>query len=99
MRLIAIGCALAVALAGARGARADLSASQVQAMAEKAVLVAKPAVVLVTARVDAEVTVDCGDGRPVTASAPPYVETGTGWLVERTSGGVGPPLALSRLIG
>src|SRR5262245_60701328 len=79
--LIAIGWALA-ALGAAGEARADLSASQVQAMAQEAVLLAKPAVALVTARVDAEVTVDCGNGQPVKVNPPPYVETGTGWFVD-----------------
>ena len=62
---IGIVCVLA-ALAGAREARADVSASQVQAMAQEAVLLAKPAVALVTARVDAEVigAVAMGGRRP-----------------------------------
>ena len=48
---------------------------------QEVVLVAKPAVALVTARVDAEVTLDCGRG-PVTVNAAPVVETGTGWFVD-----------------
>src|SRR5207245_9605120 len=34
-----------------------------------------------TARVDAEVTIDCGQG-PVTVKPRPFIETGTGWLVD-----------------
>src|SRR5215813_5488491 len=49
--------------------------------AQEAILRAKPAVVLITARVDAEVTIDCGQG-PVTVKPRPFVETGTGWLVD-----------------
>jgi hypothetical protein len=48
---------------------------------QEVVLAAKPAVALVTARVDAEVTLDCGRG-PVTVKAAPVVETGTGWFVD-----------------
>jgi S1-C subfamily serine protease/rhodanese-related sulfurtransferase len=42
---------------------------------------AKPAVALVTARVDAEITMNCGQG-PVTVKPAPFVETGTGWFVD-----------------
>jgi hypothetical protein len=38
-------------------------------------------VALVTARVGAQVTLDCGQGR-VTVEAVPFVETGTGWFVD-----------------
>jgi rhodanese-related sulfurtransferase len=38
-------------------------------------------VALVTARVDAEVTMNCGRG-PVTVKPAPFVETGTGWFVD-----------------
>ncbi len=48
---------------------------------QEAILRAKPGVVLITARVDAEVTVDCGRG-PVTVRPAPFVETGTGWFVD-----------------
>jgi S1-C subfamily serine protease len=48
---------------------------------EELVLRAKPAVVLVTTRVNAEVTLDCGDG-PITVSPAPYQETGTAWFVD-----------------
>ncbi|HSE92342.1 MAG TPA: cyclic nucleotide-binding domain-containing protein [Methylomirabilota bacterium] len=47
----------------------------------EAILRVKPAVVLITARVDAEVTMDCGEG-PVTVKPSPFVETGTGWFVD-----------------
>jgi rhodanese-related sulfurtransferase len=48
---------------------------------QEALLRAKPAVALVTARVDAEITMNCGKG-PVTVKPKPFVETGTGWFVD-----------------
>jgi S1-C subfamily serine protease len=48
---------------------------------QEIVLRAKPAVALVTARVDAQITVDCGAGL-VTVTPPPYEEIGTGWFVD-----------------
>jgi len=48
---------------------------------QEAILRATPAVALVTARIDAEVTVNCGAG-PVTIKPAPFVETGTGWFVD-----------------
>lgn len=48
---------------------------------QEAILRVKPAVVLVTARIDAEVTMDCGEG-PVTVKPAPFIETGTGWFVD-----------------
>lgn len=48
---------------------------------QEAILRAKPAVALVTARVEAEVTMDCGQG-PVTVKPSPFIETGTGWFVD-----------------
>jgi S1-C subfamily serine protease/rhodanese-related sulfurtransferase len=48
---------------------------------QEAILRAKPAVALVTARVDAEVTLNCGSG-PVTVRPRPFVETGSGWFVD-----------------
>ncbi|OLE37473.1 MAG: hypothetical protein AUG00_08075 [Candidatus Rokubacteria bacterium 13_1_20CM_2_70_7] len=48
---------------------------------QEAILRAKPAVALITARIDAEVTMNCGQG-PVTVKPSPFVETGTGWLVD-----------------
>jgi S1-C subfamily serine protease len=47
----------------------------------EALLRAKPAVVLVTAEVAAEVTVDCGSG-PTTVKPPVFRETGTGWVID-----------------
>ena len=49
---------------------------------QEAILLAKPAVVLVTARVDAEITLTCGRGPAVTVKPAPFVETGTGWFVD-----------------
>jgi S1-C subfamily serine protease/rhodanese-related sulfurtransferase len=48
---------------------------------QQAILVVKPAVVLVTAEVRAEVTINCGS-RTVTVRPMPFVETGTGWFVD-----------------
>src|SRR5262245_45944935 len=48
---------------------------------QEAILRAKPAVALITARVDAEVTINCGQGL-VTVKPAPFVETGTGWLID-----------------
>jgi len=48
---------------------------------QEAILRAKPAAVLITARVDADIVMNCGKG-PVSISPAPYVETGTGWLVD-----------------
>jgi len=70
-------------LAGAAVTLAALAApaSSFALSAQEAILRAKPAVVLITARVDAEVTVNCGQG-PVTVKPRPFIETGTGWLVD-----------------
>jgi S1-C subfamily serine protease/rhodanese-related sulfurtransferase len=48
---------------------------------QEAILRATPAVALITARIDAEVTLNCGAG-PVTIKPAPFVETGTGWFVD-----------------
>ena len=48
---------------------------------QEAILRAKPAVALITARVEAEVTMNCGQG-PVTVRPAPFIETGTGWFVD-----------------
>jgi rhodanese-related sulfurtransferase len=48
---------------------------------QEAILLAKPAVALITARVDAEVTMNCGRG-PVTVKPSPFIETGTGWFID-----------------
>ena len=64
------------------GLAAALVASPALALSvQEAILRAKPAVVLVTARVDAEITMNCGQG-PVTVKPAPFVETGTGWFVD-----------------
>ena len=74
MRAVLLGLLLTGAgLAGAR----EAAALSVQ----EAILLAKPAVALVTAEVRAEVTMNCGQG-PVTVSPAPFVETGTGWFVD-----------------
>src|SRR2546425_12240063 len=67
----------AVALAGAPGPALADEAIPVQEL----VLRTKPAVALVTARVDAEASLNCGPG-PITVKPAPVVETGTGWFVE-----------------
>ena len=48
---------------------------------QEAILRAKPAVALITARVEAEVTMNCGQG-PVIVRPAPFIETGTGWFVD-----------------
>ena len=48
---------------------------------QEAIQRARPGVALVTARVDAEVTLNCGAG-PVTVKPRPFIETGTGWFVD-----------------
>ncbi|MBI2494672.1 MAG: trypsin-like peptidase domain-containing protein [Candidatus Rokubacteria bacterium] len=74
MRAVLLGLLLTGAgLAGAR----EAAALSVQ----EAILLAKPAVALVTAEVRAEVTMNCGQG-PVAVSPAPFVETGTGWFVD-----------------
>src|SRR2546425_4905598 len=70
-------------LAGAAITLAALAvpASSFALSAQEAILRAKPAVAPITARVDAEVTINCGQG-PVTVKPRPFIETGTGWLVD-----------------
>jgi S1-C subfamily serine protease/rhodanese-related sulfurtransferase len=72
-RLIALGLVLSAALAGPT----DVFALS----AQEAILRAKPAVALITARVDGEVTLNCGQG-PVIVKPSPFIETGTGWFVD-----------------
>src|SRR2546430_1253079 len=48
---------------------------------QEALLLAKPAVALVTAEVRAEVTLNCGSGTKTVRPAP-FIETGTGWFVD-----------------
>src|SRR2546426_8659531 len=48
---------------------------------QEAILRVKPGVVLITAEVRADVTLNCGRG-PVTVSPAPFIETGSGWFVD-----------------
>src|ERR1043165_2556406 len=48
---------------------------------QEAILRATPAVALITARIDAEVTLNCGSA-PVTVQTKPFIETGTGWFID-----------------
>jgi S1-C subfamily serine protease/rhodanese-related sulfurtransferase len=48
---------------------------------QEAILRVKPAAVLITAEVAADVTLNCGRG-PTTVTPPPFRETGTGWFVD-----------------
>jgi S1-C subfamily serine protease/rhodanese-related sulfurtransferase len=48
---------------------------------QEAILSAKPAATLIEARVEAEVTLNCGQG-PVIVKPSPFIETGTGWFVD-----------------
>ncbi len=48
---------------------------------QEAILLARPAVVLVRVEVRAEVTINCGTG-PVTVQPLPFLEIGTGWFVD-----------------
>src|SRR5947209_20480852 len=48
---------------------------------QEAILRVKPGVVLITAEVRADVTLNCGRG-PVSVSPAPFIETGTGWFVD-----------------
>jgi len=68
--------ALAIGLAAALAAAPALALSP-----QEAILLAKPAVALITARVDAEVTMNCGRG-PVTVKPSPFIEIGTGWFID-----------------
>src|SRR2546428_13426338 len=48
---------------------------------QEAILLAKPAVALVTAEVRGEVTLNCARGA-VTVRPMPFIETGTGWFTD-----------------
>jgi S1-C subfamily serine protease/rhodanese-related sulfurtransferase len=67
----ALGAAAVVALAGPAAALT----------VQEAILLAKPAVALITAEVRADVTMNCGTG-PVTVQPAPFIETGTGWFID-----------------
>ena len=72
-RLSALGLVLSAALA-APSAVLGLTP-------QEAILRAKPAAALIEARVEAEVTMNCGEG-PVIVKPSPFIETGTGWFVD-----------------
>ncbi|MFQ5845594.1 MAG: trypsin-like peptidase domain-containing protein, partial [Planctomycetota bacterium] len=76
MKYLAPIIAALVLLGAPAAALADQAVS-----VQELVLRAKPAVALVTAQVDAEVTVNCGAG-PVTVRPSPFQETGTGWFID-----------------
>ena len=73
MRRFTISLALTACVATAAPAFA--------ASIQEVIFRAKPAVALVTARIDAEITLNCGRG-PVTVKPAPFIETGTGWFVD-----------------
>jgi S1-C subfamily serine protease/rhodanese-related sulfurtransferase len=60
---------------------AVLPSSAAALSVQEAILRAKPAAVLITARIGAEITMNCGKG-PVSVDPAPFVETGTGWFVD-----------------
>src|SRR2546422_8620757 len=72
-RLLALGLVLSAALIVPRAALALTP--------QEAILRAKPAAALIEARVEAEVTLSCGQG-PVIVKPAPFIETGTGWFVD-----------------
>jgi S1-C subfamily serine protease len=72
-----------VALALFLGRAAPAPAAETMISVPEAMLRAKPAVVLVTSEVAAEVTLDCGSG-PATVKPPAFRETGTGWFIDGT---------------
>jgi S1-C subfamily serine protease/rhodanese-related sulfurtransferase len=72
-RLLALGLVLSAALAAPRPAPALTP--------QETILRAKPAAALIEARVEAEVTMNCGQG-PVIVRPAPFIETGTGWFVD-----------------
>lgn len=51
------------------------------ASVQEALLLALPAVAVVSAEVKASATVNCGQG-PITVAPKPYIEVGTGWFVD-----------------
>jgi rhodanese-related sulfurtransferase len=70
------------ALALSLGALTILAPAATSAVTlQEGILLAKPAVALVTAEVRAEVTLNCGR-RTVTVRPTPFVETGTGWFID-----------------
>jgi S1-C subfamily serine protease/rhodanese-related sulfurtransferase len=75
MRALVLG----LLVAGACSLAAPRSAAALSV--QEAILRVKPAVVLITAEVRADVTMNCGSG-PVTVTPSPFLETGTGWFVD-----------------
>ena len=73
VRRILLAGALAILLPSPRANAQSITVPE-------AMLRAKPAVVLVTAEVASEVTLDCGSG-PITVTPPVFRETGTGWFI------------------
>jgi S1-C subfamily serine protease/rhodanese-related sulfurtransferase len=74
MRAVAVGLLVAsMWLAAPR----SIAAYSIQ----ESILRVKPAAVLITTEVRADVTLNCGRG-PVAVTPPPFVETGTGWVVD-----------------
>ena len=70
-----------ILLAGALGVLLASPHARAQSITvPEAMLRAKPAVVLITAEVASEVTLDCGSG-PITVTPPVFRETGTGWFI------------------
>jgi S1-C subfamily serine protease/rhodanese-related sulfurtransferase len=74
MRWVVLGLFVASAWLAAPSSAAALTI-------QETILRVKPAVVLITAEVSGDVTMNCGRG-PVTVSPAPFVETGTGWFVD-----------------
>jgi rhodanese-related sulfurtransferase len=72
-RLLALGLVLSAGLTAPMAAHGLTP--------QEAILRATPAAALITARVDAEVTMNCGQG-PVIVRPSPFIETGTGWFVD-----------------
>jgi S1-C subfamily serine protease len=76
-----IGCATALLSLGALLWMPAPTAAELALAVDELVLRAKPAVVLVETRVDADITLDCGAG-PITVNPSPYRQTGTAWFVD-----------------
>src|SRR5262245_19776650 len=80
MRARASRCRWSMVLSASAGLAATPSSSFALSV-EEALLLAVPAVALVSAEVKASVTVNCGQG-PITVSPRPFIEVGTGWFVD-----------------
>jgi S1-C subfamily serine protease len=77
---VRLPAAVGLLLAGVLGVPA-VPAGAAALSVQEAILRAKPAAVLITARISADITMNCGKG-PVSVSPAPFVETGTGWFVD-----------------